>query len=214
MDIYVAITAYKKKCLSKLKRNDAEFFLNTGTIKDLAIMARLIKIKKIEFDNDLKFNIWLSRYLQILMIFSAVSDEPKDNQFIKSFYEVPFECEGIILGQRPYCNIMVSDNVIAKIQNEYLLEEYYNQAAAHNIEVLKKNSNDKMINKVLSYYSTPTLGVIAMQKTDPKRTNYSGELQILLSSIMERHYPRNKVLSSKEVEYVQAMKSVIDFNKT
>ena len=204
---------FQQKCISKLKREDADFFLDRGTLKDMAICGTLIDLKNVDFVDDLAFDVWVVRYLQILMILSSASDDPRDQKLAERYLDVPFICEDIIKGRRPYENPARLDKIYALIRAKYPLEKYFELGGVDTETLIAwtSKSNQPMVNQILEYYSTPIVGVIAMMEIGPRDFRFLDELQTLLGHVLKKHYSFKASKNEQVSDYIKSMEIVTNF---
>ena len=214
MDINQRVTKFRQKCINKLSRRDAEFFFNNGTIKDLSVFCSLVKLKNQSFYDDFELEMMLVRYLQILMILSSVSDDPRDAQLVDNYMPVPFECEEIVKMRPPYRNPDNIDLIFQLIKKRYPLHAYW-YAGGCDTEMLQAATDKKsagVMDEILSYYSTPIVSMIAVSGIKPKHFNFLQELKELLKFELQRHNQAAKGKPQQENPYIKVMGRLLKFN--
>jgi hypothetical protein len=214
MDINQRIMKFRQKCINKLNRRDAEFFLDIGTIKDLSVFSSLVKLKSLTFKDEFELEMMLVRYLQILMILSSVSDDPRDEQLVERYMQVPFECEEIIKMRGPYRNPDNIDLIFQLIKKRYPLHAYW-EAGGYDTEMLQAaipKKSTEVMDDILSYYSTPILGITAVLEIRPPNFDFLQELKDLLKFDLHDHLRNHKRKVPKENQHVNMMNWVIKFN--
>jgi hypothetical protein len=214
MDINQRVTKFRQKCINKLSRRDAEFFYDNGTIKDLSLFCSLVKLKKLSFNDDFELEMMLVRYLQILMILSSVSEDKRDEQLVEKFMPVPFECEEIVKMRPPYKNPDNIDLIFQLIKKRYPLHEYWDVGARDTdmIQAATDKKSVSLMDDILSYYSTPIVGIISVLGIKPKDFNFFQELKELLQFELQRHGQAYKGKRKEENQYKKVMYWVVKFN--
>ena len=214
MNIQKRVIKFQQKCINKLNREDAEFFFNNGTIKDMSVFCSIVKLKNLSFYDDFELEMMLVRYLQILMILSSVSDDKRDEQLVEKFMPVPFECEEIVKMRPPYKNPDNVDLIFQLIKKRYPLHAYWD-AGGYDTQMLRASiakKSEGVMNEILAYYSTPIVGMIAVLGIKPRDFHFWQELKELLKFELERHNQASKANPQKENPYVKVMGRLLKFN--
>lgn len=202
MNIHKEVTDIQQKWTAKLKRVDAEFFYNPGTIKDISIFCTQVGLKKRTFEDRIELELMLARYLQILMIMSSLSDDPRDILLTDKYIHVPYQCDDIIRRKNPYADAYNNfDRTFQIIKARYQLNEYCEQANFYN-ELLESNvpaGLKVMLDRVLCYYCTPLLGFNLVNGIKAQDFDYLKELQSLLKHI-KNCYKNSKYVAA--IEYL------------
>ncbi|MBA2406155.1 MAG: hypothetical protein H0V66_15375 [Bdellovibrionales bacterium] len=198
---------FRQRCINKLSRRDAEFYFDPGTIKDLSVFCSLVNLKALSFKDDFDLEMKLARYLQIMMILSSVSDDPRDERLVEQFLSVPFECEEIVKMRPPYKNPGNIDLIFELIRKRYPLPAFC-EACVTDTETLEasvaKESTSEM-NNILSFYSTPIVGMMAVMGIPPRDFHFMQELKDLLKFILQEHRFENS-------QHAKVMNWVVKFN--
>lgn len=181
MNLNKGITRFCQKCIGKLSRHDAEFFFSPGTKKDLSLFWSLGVIKEVDFDHEFDLDMKLVRYLQILMILSSISDDPRDQNLVEKFMEVPFICEEIIKKNLAYKNTNNIESTYSLIKERYPLPIFWELGGLDTEYILSKApiKDLKELNRILENYSTPIVGMVAVLGSKPRDFNFFQELKTL-----------------------------------
>lgn len=213
MGINQRVIKFQHKCINKLNREDAEFFLNVGTIKDLSVFCTFVKLKAISFKDDFELELMLVRYLQILMILSSVSEDSRDEQLVEKFMPVPFECEDIIKMRLPYKDPDNLELILKMIKKRFPLPAYWETGGLETTSLLAATPKQftENMNLILEFYSTPIVAMMAVLEVNPRDFHFIEELKDLLQNELNYHSNgRSKQLDGSS--YIKTINWVIKFN--
>jgi hypothetical protein len=201
---------FKRKCLTRLSRNQGEFFLDLSTNKDLSLFWHLVTLKKHAFVNDVAAGVAMARYLQILMILSNPSNDPRDKRLASNYFAVPFDCELIIRGKDPIADEHLIDEIFKSIARSYPLEAYWNDGRLETEAFLAATppSLAPMVNFLLEYYSTPFVGIAAILGVKPGDFHFLRELQDILAYVYGENFRDRDDLTLEERQLIEALQFV------
>ena len=214
MNINQRVLKFQQKCINKLNREDAEFFFNPGTIKDLSVFCTLVKLKSLSFKDDFELEVMLVRYLQILMILSSVSDDPRDMHLVEKYRFVPFECEEIVKMRRPYKNPENIDHIFQFIETHYPLQAFWEAGGLETESLVAATPKEftENLNVILEFYSTPIVGMIAVLEIKPRDFHFIIELKPLLKNELSYQSSSRKSKRLDGNAYIKTLSWVMDFD--
>ncbi len=212
MNIKNEVLGIQQKWINKLARSDAEYFLDYGTQKDLCLFCTQASLKRSDFKDQNDLSLKLVRYLQLHMIMSHGSEDPRDKLIVQKFSTVPFMCESLLKGQNPYHNVHSALNAsIDFLEREYPLSDFWEKGAASTKKIEKSvgKLRRKMLERILSYYSTPIVAYTLIDGVKKGKFDFFQELQFLLKDILQRHFKNKKLHSPDTIEYIEVMEFIV-----
>ncbi len=212
MNIKKEIIGIQQKWINKLVRSDAEYFLDYGTQKDLCLFCTQASLKKSEFKDQNELSLKLVRYLQLHMIMSLGSEDPRDKLIVQKYATVPFMCESLLKGKNPYQDVDSALNAsIDFLEREYPLSVFWDKGTASTKKIEKSvgRIRRKMLERVLSYYSTPIVAYTLIDGVQKRQFDFFQELQFLLRYVLETHFKNKTNHAPETLEYIEVMELIV-----
>ncbi len=211
MNINKTVLKIRQNWINKLNRSDAEYFIDPGTMKDMALYRTLLHIRGRGFDSENELALHLCRYLQILMVMAGVSGDKRDEVQFKNFLHVPFHCEDITRFNSYRPELDTEGISLEKIKS-YPLPEFWESGAKETEKILKSSpvKIKPMIEEVLSYYSTPVVAMALVERDIYGPHYFLMGLQSLLLEILRKHYPEEKGNTKRVEDFIQGIKFIIN----
>lgn len=210
MKIHGHVIRFRQKCISKLKRKDAEYFQSSTVMKDLALFSLILQTHPGIISGEFEANILIVRYLQTEMVLASVSEDYRDMDLYEKFGLVPFDCEDIIKARRPGRDTDQLQRSFDYIKANYPLHAYWSLVGVASETLIQSipGIHHPMLYKILEYYTTPIVGVCAVMRIKPRDFNFREELKKVLGLILKRHFKGKVVKDPKVKEYIKVMKLI------
>jgi hypothetical protein len=210
MNIQGHVMKFQQKCISKLPRNDAEYFHSQILLKDLAIFSLLLQISDGQLKGEFEANMLIVRYLQIEMHLASLSDDIRDFEFVSKYGLVPFVCEEIIKTQKAIRDTDGMHRSFNNLLKNYPIDSYCSLAGEETSRLVSvvPEKHRSMLDRILEYYSTPIVGACAVMGIKPREFHFAKELKKLLSVVLKKHFEDVKIEDPKVREYIEVMKLI------
>lgn len=213
MNIQGHVIKFRQKCISKLKREDAEYFQSLTVMKDLSLFSLMLKTHPGIITSEFEANILIVRYLQTEMVLASISDDYRDVDLFERFGLVPFDCEDIIKSRRPRRDPDQLQRSYDYIKANYPLHIYWNLVGIDCEKMQERipKQHHAMLDKVFEYYTTPIVGVCAVMRIKPRDFHFDLELTKVLSLVLKRHFTgKNNKNDQEAKEFVEVMRLIIN----
>ncbi len=201
-----------EKWRKRLKNNDGDYFKDHGVVKDVSLFSALLKANHVEVFDDGALEVALYKYLQVLMIMCTVSDDERDKVLADNFLPVPFMLEEISKGHIRFDEMLAVERNYKKWQKTNL-DKLWDAGVADTRTILGDcpPSHKKMVEDVLSYYSTPIVAFCCITGMKTSDYCFRKELSLLLEYVIESHFPERQSDDETIEHYIESMIIVSSF---
>jgi hypothetical protein len=206
MNINKTVLVIRQNWIRNIGRAEAEYFIDPGTMKDMAIYRTLLHIRRRKFDSEFELALHLSRYLQILIVMASVSDDRRDEILIKNFLEVPFRCEEISRFNRLIPGMDLEEKQFLTIK-KYPIPEFCEKSALETEAILKSTPTrlKPVVHNILSYDSTPIVAMALAEKDTLSTYSFTSGIQTLLEVIFDKHYSEDIERSERINDFIKGI---------